>query len=429
MILYGSRTKPDYELEQNKDPPLTAVIQPLTQEQIENLQTNLGIVSPSKMMRDSWADDSSTMERTIEENKDPPIIDDSWDFEAFKGYMHEQAKVFSIPECSSKGSWIEPEPIVVEPGERLIGIDLHPQVIRDIVLKKVQNQSRPEFLSKCLNVPYPPISYVKTLDWDEIIKNARKMVNGKPFEPVKPADYDVFFPQPDLPLRLYDHDPVVFGKVVCTNVVESDGSICFTVTPASHCDMLDATVYAFHNGRGNGKTLFMDEISGMESAAIELIENVIEHLRDSISKIIVDKYAQYAVKDPEELKSHCFDGDEQWKVEENIIYMPYTKEQLEAAFTSMATQHTDYSKIYNERNSKIMNDSVIKYNEAMDAAKKAYDEAKLAAQKEKEQAELAEANEKVASAMKGLYDAYIAQGFTPEQAEKFVTIVLEKVHM
>lgn len=76
-----------------------------------------------------------------------------------------------------------------------------------------------------------------------------------------------------------------------------------------------------------------------------------------------------------------------------------------------------------------MNDSTIKYNEAMDAAKKAYDEAKLAAQKEKEQAELAEANEKVASAMKGLYDAYIAQGFTPEQAEKFVTIVLEKVHM
>lgn len=376
MILYGSRTKPDYELEQNKDPPLTEVIQPLTQEQIENLQINLGIASPSKMMRDSWVDDSSTMERTIEQNKDPPI-----------------------------------------------SIDPVPQAVRDIVAKKISAHDCKQYL----NILYPPINYMKTLDWNEIIENARKMVNGKPFETIEPIDYDVFFPQPDLPLRIYDRNPVFLGKVVCTNV-ESDGSICFTVTPASHGDMLDATVYAFYNGRDNGKTLFMNEISGMESAIRENAANVIERLRDIFSKIEFDKYAQYAVKDPEELKVKV-DGSEKWKVEGDMIYLPYTQEQLEAAFTSMATQHTDYAKIYNERNPKNMNDSTIKYNEAMDAAKKAYDEAKLAAQREKEQAELAEANEKVASAMKGLYDAYIAQGFTPEQAEKFVTIVLEKVHM
>ncbi len=146
-----------------------------------------------------------------------------------------------------------------------------------------------------------------------------------PFETIEPIDYDIFLPQPDLPLRICDYDPVTHGR-------------------------------------------------------------------------------------------------EQLKVEENIIYTNCPKEQIENIFSA----YTDYSKIYDERNPKNMNDSVIKYNEAMDAAKKAYDEAKLAAQREKEQAELAEANEKVASAMKGLYDAYIAQGFTPEQAEKFVTIALEK---
>ena len=356
--------------------------QGLNETQIENIKKNLGIVSPSKMMRDSWVDDSSIMERTIEQNKDPPI-----------------------------------------------SIDLLPQTVRDEVIQKIAKQSRPEFLGTYLNKsPYAEAQCLKTLNWSEIIENARKMINGKPFETIKPIDYDVFFPKIDLPLRFYDHDPVVFGKVVCTNVVESDGSICFTVTPTSHCDMLDATVYAFYNGRRNGKTLFMDEISGMESAIRESAANVIERLRDIFSKIEFDKYAQYAVKDPKELKVK-HDGSEKLKVEENMIYINCTQEQIEAAWTSMATQHTDYSKIYNERNPKIMNDSTIKYNEAMDAAKKAYDEAKLAAQREKEQAELAEANEKVASAMKGLYDAYIAQGFTPEQAEKFVTIVLEKVHM
>ena len=373
MLLYGSHTKPDYELEQNKDPPI--LLDDLPQEQrdqlIEYLQTVLDIKSPSKMMRDSWFGE---------------------------------------------------EPCVAEPNKMIP----FPKIVKEEIQKSFGKMTRPEFLGTYLNKsPYAEAQCLKTLNWSEIVENARKMINGKPFETIKPADYDVFFPQPDLPLRIYDRDPVFLGKVVCTNVVESDGSICFTITPASHCDMLDAAVYAFYNGRDNGKTLFIDEISGMESAIRESAANVIERLRDIFSKIKFDKYAQYAVKDPKELKVKL-DGSEKLKVEENVIYTNYTQEQIEAAWTSMATKHTDYSKIYNERNPKIMNDSTIKYNEAMDAAKKAYDEAKLVAQREKEQAELAEANEKVASAMKGLYDAYVAQGFTPEQAEKFVTIALEK---
>ena len=349
--------------------------QGLNETQIENIKKNLGIKSPSKMMRDSWVGE---------------------------------------------------EPCVVELNKMIP----FPETVKEEIQKSFGKMTRLEFLGTYLNKsPYAEAQCLKTLNWSEIVENARKMIDGKPFETIKPIDYDVFFPKPDMSLPIYDHNPVFLGKVVCTNVVvESDGSICCTITPASHCDMLDATVYAFYNGRRNGKTLFMDEISGMESTIRESAANVIECLRDIFSKIEFDKYAQYAVKDPEELKVKL-DGSEKWKVEENMIFTNYTQEQLEAAFTSMATQHTDYSKIYNERNPKIMNDSTIKYNEAMDAAKKAYDEAKLAAQREKEQAELAEANEKVASAMKGLYDAYIAQGFTPEQAEKFVTIVLEKVHM
>lgn len=49
----------------------------------------------------------------------------------------------------------------------------------------------------------------------------------------------------------------------------------------------------------------------------------------------------------------------------------------------------------------------------------AYNEKKAAAQKE--------ANDIAAKSLKGMYDAYVNAGFTPEQAEKFVTIALEKV--
>lgn len=65
--------------------------------------------------------------------------------------------------------------------------------------------------------------------------------------------------------------------------------------------------------------------------------------------------------------------------------------------------------------------------EKMSAAKKAYDEARVAAEKEKEEAAQREMNENAAKSLKGMYDAYLNAGFTPEQAEKFVTITLEKV--
>lgn len=74
-----------------------------------------------------------------------------------------------------------------------------------------------------------------------------------------------------------------------------------------------------------------------------------------------------------------------------------------------------------------MNTYDITYNEKKAAAQKAYDEAMLAAKKEKEEAAQKEANETAAKTLKGMYDAYVNAGFTPEQAEKFVTIALEKV--
>lgn len=74
-----------------------------------------------------------------------------------------------------------------------------------------------------------------------------------------------------------------------------------------------------------------------------------------------------------------------------------------------------------------MNTYDVAYNEKRAAAQKAYDEAMLAAKKEKEEAAQREANETAAKTLKGMYDAYVNAGFTPEQAEKFVTIALEKV--
>lgn len=74
-----------------------------------------------------------------------------------------------------------------------------------------------------------------------------------------------------------------------------------------------------------------------------------------------------------------------------------------------------------------MNTYDVAYNEKKAAAQKAYDEAMLAAKKEKEEAAQKEANDNAAKVLKGLYDSYVNAGFTPEQAEKFVTIALEKV--
>lgn len=74
-----------------------------------------------------------------------------------------------------------------------------------------------------------------------------------------------------------------------------------------------------------------------------------------------------------------------------------------------------------------MNTYDVAYNEKKAAAQKAYDEAMIEAKKEKEEAAQKEANDNAAKVLKGLYDSYVNAGFTPEQAEKFVTIALEKV--
>lgn len=74
-----------------------------------------------------------------------------------------------------------------------------------------------------------------------------------------------------------------------------------------------------------------------------------------------------------------------------------------------------------------MNDSVIKYNEMKANARKAYDEAMAVAEKEKKAAETEEAANEAAGVLKTMYDAYLDAGFSAEQAEKFVTIQLEKL--
>ena len=74
-----------------------------------------------------------------------------------------------------------------------------------------------------------------------------------------------------------------------------------------------------------------------------------------------------------------------------------------------------------------MNTYDVAYNEKKAAAQKAYDEALIVARKEKEEAAQKEANENAAKSLKGMYDSFVNAGFTPEQAEKFVTIALEKV--
>ena len=74
-----------------------------------------------------------------------------------------------------------------------------------------------------------------------------------------------------------------------------------------------------------------------------------------------------------------------------------------------------------------MNDSVIKYNEMKANARKAYDEAMAIAEQEKKAAETEEAANEAAGVLKTMYDAYLNAGFSAEQAEKFVTIQLEKL--
>lgn len=68
----------------------------------------------------------------------------------------------------------------------------------------------------------------------------------------------------------------------------------------------------------------------------------------------------------------------------------------------------------------------IRYEEKVNAAKKAYDEAVRIAHEELENEELKKQADAAANNVKRLYDSYISAGFSIEQAEKFVTIALEK---
>ena len=94
--------------------------------------------------------------------------------------------------------------------------------------------------------------------------------------------------------------------------------------------------------------------------------------------------------------------------------------------SELTTSYDTWEKNKIEKGELSMNTYDVAYNEKKAAAQKAYDEALIAAKKEKEEAAQKEANEAAAKTLKGMYDAYINAGFTPEQAEKFVTIALEK---
>ena len=95
--------------------------------------------------------------------------------------------------------------------------------------------------------------------------------------------------------------------------------------------------------------------------------------------------------------------------------------------TELSTPYDIWEKNKIEKGELSMNTYDVAYNEKKAAAQKAYDEALIAAKKEKEEAAQKEANETAAKTLKSMYDAYVNAGFTPEQAEKFVTIALEKV--
>lgn len=95
--------------------------------------------------------------------------------------------------------------------------------------------------------------------------------------------------------------------------------------------------------------------------------------------------------------------------------------------SELMTPYDVWEQIKNKKGELSMTTYDVAYNEKKAAAQKAYDEALVAARKEKEEAAQKEANDNAAKVLKGLYDSYVNAGFTPEQAEKFVTIALEKV--
>ena len=131
----------------------------------------------------------------------------------------------------------------------------------------------------------------------------------------------------------------------------------------------------------------------LERDAIDACRYAFENLKLSLRSVQDREIAKYSVKDESELMTQY----DIWV--QNII----SKGELP------------------------MNTYDVAYNEKKAAAQKAYDEALIVARKEKEEAAQKEANENAAKSLKGMYDSFVNAGFTPEQAEKFVTIALEKV--
>lgn len=128
----------------------------------------------------------------------------------------------------------------------------------------------------------------------------------------------------------------------------------------------------------------------VDSKAFEKLNDI---LRNAFRTVQEREIAKYSVKSREEL---------------NTPYDIWEKNKIEKGEFSM-------------------NDSIIKYNEMKANARKAYDEAMAIAEQEKKAAETEEAANEAANVLKTMYDAYLNAGFSAEQAEKFVTIQLEKL--
>lgn len=153
----------------------------------------------------------------------------------------------------------------------------------------------------------------------------------------------------------------------------------------------------------------------------------------------IDEEPQYRIRTPEEQLQYKLDRTERDAIDAcryafNILNRSFKSTQdLEIAKysvkgeTELMTQYDIWVQNKIKKGELPMNTYDVAYNEKKAAAQKAYDEALVAARKEKEEAAQKEANDIAAKTLKGMYDAYVNAGFTPEQAEKFVTIALEKV--
>lgn len=154
----------------------------------------------------------------------------------------------------------------------------------------------------------------------------------------------------------------------------------------------------------------------------------------------LDEEPQWRIRTPEEQAQYELERDYE---SDAIDACRYAFENLKLSFRSaqdreiakysvkdkseLMTQYDIWVQSIISKGELPMNTYDVAYNEKKAAAQKAYDEAMIEAKKEKEEAAQKEANDNAAKVLKGLYDSYVNAGFTPEQAEKFVTIALEKV--